>query len=91
MGTSLDGQSYIAVEKQGHLQIYSKPQECAWNSWNYWEVVHGKGECKARGRRGGKLWQSVHSISMDFYAWSQSTSCSIKNVSFVFGSLEEQK
>ena len=28
--------------------------------WNYREAGRGKGESKAHGRRGGKLWQCVH-------------------------------
>lgn len=64
--------------------------------WNYWEEGHGKGPCDGLGGRVKRMAdEAVNSGKVgiqdpfDFYAWSQSSNCSMKNVSFVFVSSEE--
>ncbi|CAC5359819.1 unnamed protein product [Mytilus coruscus] len=59
--------------------------------WNYWEAGHGKGPCDGIGgtskrmadeavRTGKVAIQDPH----DFYAWTQSQSCSLKSIKFIF-------
>ncbi|VDI54169.1 Hypothetical predicted protein [Mytilus galloprovincialis] len=59
--------------------------------WNYWEAGHGKGPCDGIGgtskrmadeavRTGKVAIQDPH----DFFAWTQSQSCSLKSIKFIF-------
>jgi hypothetical protein len=64
--------------------------------WNYWEAGHGKGPCDGLGGRVKRLADEAVNTGKvciqdpsDFYAWSQSVNCTMKNVKFVFVSTEE--
>lgn len=65
-------------------------------TWNYWEAGHGKGPCDGLGGTVKRMADDAINAGKvaiqdpsDFYAWSQSTHCSMKSVRFMFVSAED--
>lgn len=63
--------------------------------WNYWEAGHGKGPCDGLGgtcKRMADEAVKTGKISIqdptDFFAWTQSNHCNMRNVKFIFVSSE---